>query len=199
MDTTTARFKRPFTAAADMDDVLFKWGEGFTEQFTMMHPGVKVIPGELRPRFNMFLEEEADIHHLIQETMDAPDFYSKLEPMPGAKKALAEMEDAGINMLICSSPFLTNPTCANDKYAAMAKHFGDQWPSRVILAGKKAYVRADVLIDDRPDIPNAELAEWDQVLFAAHHNLYLGDVPRMEDWSQWREFVLTHPAANRRI
>lgn len=172
-----------------MDDVIVRWGTGFTRAFQRRNPGVAFIPGEERKTFNMFLPEESAIHPLILETMDEPDFYLNLDPMPGAADALKEMDAAGIDVVICSSPWLSNPTCADDKFAWLDKNIGPGWADKAILTKDKTRVMGDWLIDDRPDIHGSQDPTWKQIVFTASHNLYLDADLRMDSWTQWRNFI----------
>ena len=179
----------PVTVLVDMDEVLVKWGAGFTRAFKRRNPGVDFIPGEERKTFDMFLDEERDIHQLIRDTMDEPGLYLDMDPVPGAAVALNEMVESGIDVVICSSPWLSNPTCADDKFAWLEKYIGPGWADRAILTKDKTRVRGDWLIDDRPDITGDQIPSWKQIVFTASHNLNLISEYRMDHWSQWRDFV----------
>ncbi len=120
--------------------------------------------------------------------MVEPGFYARLQPIPGAKKALREIRDAGHDVWIVTSPWVSNPTCASDKLYWVAKKYGSHWASRVILTKDTTLVDGDYLINDKPEIKGSREPSWEHVLFDQPYNR---DVPkrRISNWGMWRSIL----------
>ncbi|MGO1851869.1 MAG: 5' nucleotidase, NT5C type [Microbacteriaceae bacterium] len=100
-------------------------------------------------------------------------FFASLDPMPGAVDAVHELrrrrED--VDVLFCSSPYVSNPIGASDQFDWVQRHFGRWAGSRLILTGDKTLLHGHVLVDDRPDV-TGRVAEpaWRQVLYTHAYN-----------------------------
>ena len=174
----------------DMDDVLTPWSPSFKSTIVADYP---------RLRFP-FVENESygwDLHaglgprgiRAVENTMSKPGFYAELPVMEGAVEAVHDMLDKGHDVTICSTPWVSNPTCASDKLNWMERHFGKGWGARTILTPDKTMIIGDVLIDDKPKIKGRYKPGWSQVLFDAPHNQD-ADIPvRMFRWDEWEDRV----------
>lgn len=118
---------------------------------------------------------------VVSVIMDYPGFYARLEPIEGAIDALKSMVEAGHEVILVTSPWLTNPTCITDKFNWVAKHLGAEWAQRVIITKDKTHVAGDILIDDKPEIKGTATPTWKHVLFDQPYNV---NVPkgRITSW-----------------
>lgn len=97
---------------------------------------------------------------MVQVHMDA--VYDRLKeeggrsikPYPGAAEAVKELQDIS-EVIVVTSPFHGSATWTHVRESALEKHFGIHHED-VIHAKRKAFVRGDVLIDDKP----SNLQEW---------------------------------------
>lgn len=102
---------------------------------------------------------------VVDRIMQEPGFYTRLEPIDGAKEALKAAVKDGHDVRIVSSPYISNPTCASDKLDWIARHYGSHWASRLILTNDKTVVHGDFLIDDKPVIKGSMTPTWRRVIF----------------------------------
>lgn len=171
----------------DMDGCLVDWGASWNNLLDrvrhLTNLGYSVPKHEHQISFNLKLGLDGNESRVVDYLMDNLD-YAGMEPMPGAIEALHEMVANGHTVRLLSTPTVTNPKCASDKYDWVAKNLGSEWASNLILCHEKWMVRGDVLIDDRPDIPNADLAPWQQILFSQPYNVD-SKLPRINNWSEW--------------
>ena len=174
----------------DMDGVVVDWDEGFRAAWAAR--------GHAPPeRARSYYMEECVEPGLREEAValfHAEGFFRDLPPREGALAAVSEVAEA-YEVFICTSPVLTSPFCAAEKYAWVERHLGADWKRRVVITSDKTLVRGDVLIDDKPAITGAEVAPaWTHVLFDAPYNdpgaLAPGDSRvRLARWADWRPAV----------
>ena len=132
----------------------------------------------------------------IEAITHAKGFFLNLPPMAGAIKALAEMEAAGLALMVCSTP-ISSPYCAQEKIDWIAKHLGVHWIPRLVLTHTKNLIKGDILIDDKPFAhkkikqvdPTVINAEWRQVIFDAPYNRSHSEAPRLYRWRDWRSIL----------
>lgn len=116
--------------------------------------------------------------------VDRPGAYADPEPIVGAAEGLAALEARGLDVAICTSPQLTNPTCASDKLAWVEAHLGSDWARRTVITKDKTLVHGAVLIDDKPTIRGRRTPSWRHVVFDAPWNQRVdADVPRLASWA----------------
>lgn len=172
----------------DMDGVLADWGSGYGAALDGHGDSARNIRRHHQ-------QETFDLHHgctpaesaIIATVMDQMS-YLDLDPMPGAADALHGMVDAGHEVRIVTSPWITNPTCASDKLAWMMRHFGHEWGRRVVISSDKTVVMGDYLIDDKPEVSGIYTPVWEHIVFEQPYNK---TVPqrRMTAWDQWKEVI----------
>lgn len=184
----------------DMDGVLANWGARYDAGLDRHGDAAIFIPRTADQRhFDLMADRSEDQQAIIRSVMAEPGFYAELEPMPGAIDAVLQMASE-FEVFICTSPWMANPTCVQDKLDWVERHLGAPWLSRVIVTSDKTTVDADVLIDDRPDIPMVERASWQQVLFDQPYNQTSPDEEprlRITNWDSWR--VAVHYALAERL
>ena len=160
-----ARAVAPITVLVDMDGVLVDWDGGFALEWKNRS---KI------DRSRSYLMQECVPSELREQAMAVSrkaGFFKHLPAYPGAVEAVKHLASLpGMHVLICSSPLLANPTCVEDKLYWVKTHFGADWLERVVLTRDKTTVRADVLIDDKPDIVGSQHPTWVQLVFDQPYN-----------------------------
>jgi 5'-nucleotidase len=172
----------PRTVLVDMDGCLVDWDRGFDDAWAKRssidrqasYAMESCVPPELKEEARMVFHEQG--------------FFSRLPPMEGGLRALAEMREAGLNVLLCTSPVLTSRYCAAEKFEWVERHLGTEWLPRVVLTTDKTVVKGDVLIDDKPRITGFEAEpEWQQIVFNAPYNAGTKHSVRLSHWANWRD------------
>lgn len=173
----------------DMDGVIADWGHAYGESLDAHGAAAAGIPRHADQRsFNLNEGRTDEEKAIIAAVMIETGFYTRLRPIPGAKQALKAMLKAGHDVRICTSPWVSNPTCASDKLNWVAKHYGTHWAQRVIITTDKTLVLGDILIDDKPEVTGVAVPTWMHVLF---HQPYNSEVvkPRLRSWNDWELIV----------
>ena len=184
---TQFNFRPDFTVLVDMDGVMCKWQEMYDALLRTHYPHIPIFPFEKVTRFKT-QSFYADEHRAeISEMMNRPGFYRDLEPMDGSVEALHAMKAAGINVFLCTAPYVTNKTCASEKMDWVERHLGSEWLNRTIITSDKTLVRGDVLIDDKPNIKGAMTPSWTHIVFDAPYNR--GIEPRLNQWDEWHHVL----------
>lgn len=178
----------PLIILIDIDAPLVLWEEGLVDLARSMFPDV--VTPDAGTRLNWDLHEGLTPaeKHVISSVMHAPGFYRDLRPVPGAATAIREMLSFGIEVFLCSTPSLDNPTCASDKLASIAEHYGADIAARTVLTADKTLVIGDLLIDDKPEIKGHLEPTWTQVIFDRAYNQGVPG-PRLVNWSEWSDVV----------
>ena len=183
-------FGRRPVVLCDQDDVLVDYGQGLYDAFVAANPGFPIKRPEERTNFDLFGGESDDHKRRLMAAMNTPGLYAKLQPIPGGFEALREMVDLGIDVRICTAPWVTNPTCASEKMTQVEELGGPFFGNRCILSKDKTFVRGDLLIDDRSGVKGAYQPEWQQLLFTQPHNRLDTVLPRLNGWENWQSTVL---------
>jgi 5'-nucleotidase len=170
----------------DMDDTIVEWGKAKDTGLRERWPHLKDFTfGDLQVGWDMNEGLNAEHRGALAELMDSPHFYYFMDPVPGAREALVQMEAAGHDVSIVSTPWLTNRTCMQDKYDWLEAEMGVGWGSKLILTRDKTAVRGDILFDDKPEIKGRYRPSWTQVVVDRPHNRYVTDairIPSIVDW-----------------
>lgn len=188
---------RPPTILVDMDAVLCQWEEGFVAHHRRLFPDVPTVDAGQRFDFDLFAGlDDAQLEATLA-IMNLEGFYTTLEPMPGGIEAVNTLIAAGGDVVICTSPWQGNPTCASDKLAWVTKHLGDEMWARTIIARDKTRVAGDLLIDDKPHVKGAATPLWEHIRYTQPYNARL-DVPRLT-WTSpdWADVIID--ALERRV
>jgi len=177
------------TILIDMDDTLCDWSALFEERYALLDPSYTKSP---RTVYEITTGRNLEF---AQQVLNDPTFYADLEPLYGAFEALEGMRAAGLDLVICSKPTISNPTCASAKFDWLVKHFGSYYAKRLILTLDKTRVRGDYLIDDHPEVTGHDLPIWQHIVFAASYNRE-STKPRLGRWSEWRKVIRDEPILN---
>lgn len=176
----------PRTVLVDMDGCLVDWDRGFSAAWAnrsainrkASYAMESCVPPELK-------EEACAVFH-------EQGFFAGLPPMEGGLRALNEMRDAGLNVLLCTAPVLTSRYCAAEKFGWVENHLGPDWLARIVLTTDKTVVKGDVLIDDKPRISGSQTEpEWQQIIFDAPYNADTSHSLRLSRWADWRGALVT--------
>lgn len=172
----------------DLDGVIADWGAEYDSMLDSFGEEAAGIPRHADQRtFNLNEGRTAREKVIIHSIMCEPGFYSRLTLLPGARNALHEMRDAGHDVRIVTSPFISNPTCASDKLNWIMDRLGQSWAQRTIITTDKTLVRGNYLIDDRPVIIGAASPMWDHVVLTQPYNLHITDKLRLDSLAEWKE------------
>ncbi len=173
----------------DMDGVLSDFEKGFIRRWKEKHPDKRVFEPEERKGFYIIDQYPKEWKPLIVEIRSEPGFFYNLEPVPGGLSAVREMAEMDWEVFICSSPMLSHEYCATEKYRWVEKHLGREWKKRVILTKDKTVIKANILIDDRPDVKGSENPpSWEHVLYDRPYNRDVKGKRRLT-WSDWKEII----------
>lgn len=173
----------------DMDGVIADWGDAYGRALDRYGEAAKNIPRHQNQKtFNLNDGRTETEKQIIAAVMIEPNFYARLQPIPGAKQALKEMLRREHDVRIVTSPWVSNPTCASDKLNWIKQHYGSDWASRVIITTDKTLIRGDFLIDDKPEIRGADTPTWEHILFDQPYN-QTSPQRRITNWQQWKEAI----------
>lgn len=172
----------------DMDGVIADFDGEFLKRWRERHPDKFFIPLEERTTFYVKDQYPEELKPLVAEILLEPGFFREIMPMEGAMEALLEMEGLGLELYICSSPLSVYRNCVLEKYEWVEKFLGADWVKRIILTKDKTLVKADFLIDDKPEITGAEaVPAWEHVIYDRPYNR--GANRKRLTWANWREVL----------
>lgn len=170
--------------ALDLDNTVLDWNAGYDRR-ALAFAELGLVQSADHDRFDLFYGLGEDGKKALLGIFDEPGFYADLDIYPGAVDAIKAIEKAGHEVIFCSAPWVTNTTCASDKYDWVAKHIGPEYANKLILAKNKSLVHADILIDDRPNLENDPrnliIPTWKQIYYTQTYNKNL-DGPRIDTW-----------------
>lgn len=173
----------------DMDGVIADWGRAYGASLDRFGEAAAGIPRHRDQRtFNLNDGRTPEEKAMIAQVMVEPGFYSRLDLIPGAVRALKTMVKEGHDVRIVTSPWVSNPTCASDKLNWIVDRYGSHWGPRVIITADKTLVQGDVLIDDKPEVGGVARPTWQHVLFDQPYNRDVNK-PRIRNWSEWRDVL----------
>lgn len=169
----------------DMDGVIADFDGEFLKRWQKRHPDKFFVPIEERGTFYVRDSYPDELKPLVTEILLEPSFFREMMPMDGAMEALSEMNEMGWEVFICTSPLSTYKNCVLEKYEWVENHLGTDWIKRVILTKDKTLIKADYLIDDRPEITGVEnIPSWEHILYDRPYN---GEMNKKRlTWENWK-------------
>lgn len=174
----------------DMDGVIADWGREWDRSLEAFGPDAAGIARHAQQTsFNLHDGCTEYESRIVSALMDQPSYYARLEPIEGALDALQAMLDAGHDVFIVTSPWVTNPTCASDKLAWIVRHLGVEWAKRVVITSDKTLVYGDVLVDDKPVVTGAFAPAWQHIIFDQPYNRDIAPRRRLHAWSDWKAVI----------
>jgi len=176
----------------DMDGPLADFEGHMLACWRRCFPQEAFVP--LRDRSNFWAREQyarIDPRYpgMLNRLVGSADFFRSMPVVVGARKAVREMRQQGIQIYFCSSPLPQFPETAAAKLEWVGENFGSEMVSRTILTQDKTLVVGSILIDDNPGIKGAIRPHWKQVLWDMPFNRNAVGFPRMKRWASWPTFV----------
>ncbi len=137
---------------------------------------------------NVLVDFQSGIDNQPDETLkayeghydDIPGIFSKMEPIPGAIKAMNELNDSCEVYILSTAPW-NNPSAWSDKLEWVKKYLGDDFKKRLILSHHKDLCKGDFIIDDRPyhgvasfdgiwiEFGSEKFPDWESVVSYIHN------------------------------
>lgn len=172
----------------DMDGVITDFDGEFLQRWRKRHPDKFYIPLAERTLFYVRDEYPTELKPLVEEILWDPTFFAEMAPVPGAKDALEEMDAKGWEVFICSSPMSFYGNCVLEKYKWVETFLGPAWVKKLILTKDKTIIKADTLIDDRPEVIGLESNPiWEHILYDRPYNR--GINKRRLTWENWKDVL----------
>lgn len=173
----------------DMDGVIADYDGEFLQRWRGRHPDKFYVPLEERTTFYVKDNYPAELQPLVAEILLEPGFFRDMQSVPGAKEALEEMRDKGLDVFICTSPLSAYQNCVLEKYEWVEKVLGPAWVKQIVLTKDKTLIKANFLIDDKPSITGAvDPPEWEHILYDRPYNR--GVNKKRITWNNWREVIV---------
>lgn len=175
----------------DLDGTIANWGAEWDKHATPhIHLGLPLTADQQSFDLYKGLDDEGKAR--VNEIMNHPGFYANLVPFDGAVEALNKMLAKDHDVRILTAPWITNATCASDKYDWVEKYIGEGWGKRTILSSDKTLVRGDILIDDKPEITGDMMPTWTQVFYDQPYNRGI-IARRINNWTdgEWEKTIDT--------
>jgi len=172
----------------DMDGVIADFDGEFLKRWRERHPDKFYVPLAERTTFYVKQQYPDELKPLVSEIVLEPGFFRDMMPMDGGREALFEMDKMGFEVFICTSPMSTYQNCVLEKFEWVDRVFGPQWVKRIILTKDKTLVKADYLIDDKPEITGVEdTPSWEHIIYDRPYNR---DVNKKRiTWENWKDVL----------
>ena len=172
----------------DMDGVISDFDGEFLKRWRERYPDKVYVPLEERTSFYVKDSYPEELHSLVKEILLEPGFFRDMMPMAGAKDALKEMEQMGLELFICTSPLSAYKNCVLEKFEWVDRELGDDWVSRIVLTKDKTLVKADYIIDDKAEITGVESSpEWEHIIYDRPYNR--GGKKKRLTWKNWKQVL----------
>ena len=172
----------------DMDEVISDFEGGLRDIWEQKYPHTPLFKGGVRDTFYIGSGDDQGRSELVFKIIHSEGFFESLKPIQGAKEAIDEMHALGHYVFIVTSPGVSYPNAASEKYRWIEKHFGQYMLERLIITPAKQMVKGDFLIDDRPEFAYADYAEWEHVLYDRSYNKHIDGKRRLQ-WDTWKEVL----------
>ena len=116
-----------------------------------------------------------------REMIITPGWFASLPVTPGAPEGVAALEEAGVDIWVCTKPLEQNPSCLNDKLGWVQHHF-PSLEHKLITTPNKAMVHGDVLLDDAIKPEWLPVATWKPLVFTRAWNQEGSDWADLPHW-----------------
>lgn len=174
---------RPMTIYVDLDDTVLDWNGHLDYRLSCFEEMRAVPRAHERTSWDLFADLTDRQRRRMRHILNEPTFYSSLGPLPGAVDGIRRLRELGNEVFFLTTPYPSNPNCADGKYKSVEKWFGQTMRNRTVLTHDKTIVRGDVLIDDRPVIEGSvDEPDWARIIFDQPWNQGVGGT-RLRSWS----------------
>lgn len=165
----------------DLDGVLADF-DGATQKFLEQHH--PEIPIAERKNFYYRYDYPDPAHVAIIDTLHASrHFFRDLPLIEGALEGWQHVIELGYEPRVCSSPLHSNEWCKDEKLDWIERHLGEKAVQTAIITSTKELAEGIALIDDRPEIKNADKASWQHIVFGQPYNQQVDTPLRLNGWS----------------
>lgn len=178
----------------DLDGVIADW-DGYLDAQLDLVPELHDFPRSLERGWNNFADSDPRHKKAVYKILEHPEYYSSLDPIPGAIEAATKMHKDGHDVVFVSSPWESNPMGYQAKADWLAKHYGSWGRKNLILTSDKTIIATDVLVDDKPVIKGRrENPDWTRIFFHQTYNAELPG-PRIMNWTDgsWEDVLYDTP------
>lgn len=191
-----AEYLRHPTVLVDMDGPLADFDAHFFKRCAEEGYALDCELADQRHRFATDHIPDRTHRNAARTMVDTAGWFRDLPPTPGALDGINELFFYA-DVWICTKPLDANPTCRDDKADWIARHLGNRWMERLIIAPDKSMVRGTVLLDDAPKISWIERALWNPIIFRTPWNGAGSKWAHFPHWS-WGESleILLNPKPN---
>lgn len=128
----------------------------------------------------------------VFEPLYIDSFWRTVQPKKDAVKYIKKLQDDGCNILVCTASFYQTLRAKMDDL--LFKYFDYLNWNNVIVTPHKQMVKADFLIDDRPE--NLLGGCYQGILIDAPHNQWFDNkkalIPRVKGWSEVYRLITTY-------
>ncbi|HSG45878.1 MAG TPA: hypothetical protein VLA72_22285 [Anaerolineales bacterium] len=171
-----------------MDGVIADFDGEFLKRWRECYPDKFFVPLEERTTFYVRRQYPDELKSLVTEIVREPGFFRDMMPVAGGKEALSEMEDMGLEVYICTSPLSAYKNCVLEKFEWVDRVLGSDWVNRIILTKDKTLVKADYIIDDKPEITGVESTpSWEHIIYDRPYNRQVDRI-RLT-WNNWKSVL----------
>jgi len=172
----------------DMDGVISDFDGEFLKRWRERYPDKVYVPMEERKSFYVKDSYPEELHPLVSEILLEAGFFRDMMPMAGAKDALMEMEQMGLELFICTSPLSVYKNCVLEKFEWVDRELGTNWVDRIVLTKDKTLIKADYIIDDKAEITGVEsVPSWEHIIYDRPYNKE-GNKKRLT-WENWKQVL----------
>ena len=176
----------------DMDGVIADFDGEFLKRWRERYPDIFYVPLEERTAFYVKEQYPDELKPLVTEIVREPSFFRDMMPIDGGKEALTEMDSMGFEVFICTSPLGVYKNCVLEKFEWVEQVLGPDWVKRIVLTKDKTLIKADILIDDKPEITGVEkLPSWEHILYDRPYNKEINK--RRITWENWKDVIVPDP------
>jgi 5'-nucleotidase len=169
----------------DMDGVLSDFDGEFLKRWRERYPDKFYVPLEDRTAFYVREQYPDELKSSVTGMVGEPGFFRSMMPVEGGREALTEMNKMGYELFICTSPLSRYQNCVLEKFEWVEKNLGSFWVNRIILTKDKTLIKADYLIDDKPEIAGVEeTPSWEHIIYDRPYNR--GINKRRITWENWK-------------
>lgn len=174
----------------DMDGVIADFEKGFLKNFRKKYPDKDYITLGKRTTFYVKEQYPKEVQEEVKSIYLAPGFYRSLPAIPGSLEALLEINELGHEVFICTSPLSEYENCVLEKYQWVDEKLGKDWVKKLMITKDKTLIKAEFLIDDKPEIKGAETPVWEHIIYTQQYNLSETSKRRLT-WKNWKSVLKT--------